>query len=132
MNRAISNYTPTLARRADGFALTCAKCGEDAITLREEADGVHGSQFILTTDSYGVPLWTGEAGQRIAELLAGEKSRELLSYIESLNPGQWEVYCPTCDRIYCQRHRAAQTVWSGGWPDGMRVACPKGHSQRFD
>ena len=108
------------------------ECGEDAITFRVEADGVHGSQFIATTGNYGVPLWTGEVGQHIAELLAGDKSRELVSYIESLNPGQWEVYCPACDRIYCQRHLAAQTVWSGSWPDGMRVACPKGHSRRFD
>ena len=127
-----SAYKPTLVHRADRYALACAECGEDAITFHIEADGVHGSQFILTTGSYGVPVWTGEAGERIAALLAGEKSLELVRYIESLKPGQWEVYCPSCDRIYCQRHLSAQTAWSGSWADGMRVVCPKGHRRRFD
>lgn len=128
----VSNYPPTLMRRTDGFALACAQCGAEAINFRVDAAGVHGSQFLLTTGSYGVPLWAGEAGQRIATLLEEGKSRELVDYIESLNPGQWEVYCPSCDRIYCQLHLAAQTIWSGSWPDGMRVICPNGHSRRFD
>lgn len=132
MNPLFSLHKPALARRSNGFALACRECGDDAITFRVEADGVHGSQFVLTTGNYGVPVWTGEAGERIAALLERGKSRELVRYIDSLNPGQWEVYCPDCNRIYCQRHLSAQTAWSGSWADGMRVTCPKGHRRRID
>ena len=128
----IFRHKPTLVRRSDGFALACAACGKDAITFRVEADGVHGSLFHLGTGDYGTPLWTEEAGQHIARLLTEDKSRELVRYIESLNPGQWEVHCPACDRIYCQEHHAAETVWSGTWAVGMRVTCPKGHRRSID
>lgn len=127
-----SRHKPALVRRADIYALACDECGKDAITFEVRADGVHGSQFQLMSGSYGVELWTGEAGERIAALLEKADGRELVRYIDSLNPGEWEVYCPSCDRIYCQGDLSAETVWSGSWAVGMRVACPKGHRRRFD
>jgi hypothetical protein len=123
---------PRLIRRSGDFALLCSECDDSAITFRIEADGVHCSQFHLMPGNYGVPVWTGAAGLRIAALLAKDKSRALVRYIESLNPGQWEVYCPDCNRIYCQRHLSAESAWSGSWPDGMRLTCPKGHRRRID
>jgi hypothetical protein len=135
--RFLSVRAPEPVRRTDtgGYALPCAACGGDAITLTvEKVSPVLQEQMVVTSLS-PVTVFRSLSGPRMADLLGvldGGDVAAVVKHLRDTQPGGCDVYCPDCDRVYCRTHYAVEAQWSGSWHEATYATCPLGHEHTID
>ena len=121
--------TAGTSSRNGRYELSCAACGEIAVTFQLCEDHVQANSISKVN---ATTRWNGETGRRLAELLAAGSARAVLDFFAAQGPFSCPSYCLECDCVYCRKHYSVEEEWSGTWYTAGYATCPQGHKREFE
>jgi hypothetical protein len=126
---------PVIKRSATVYALPCAVCGADAVTLtRTQVSPAVPEQLVMSSLS-PVTVFRPVTGPRMSDLvtlLEHGDAAAVVRHMRATHPGGCDAYCATCERLYCKAHFAIEAQWSGSWHEATYVTCPLGHEAEIE
>ena len=137
LGRFFSALAPEPVRRTsdEAYAIPCAACGGDAITLTVQRVSPAVQEQLVVTSLSPVTVFRSFAGPRMTDLIAvlnGGDVAAVVRHLRDTQPGGCDAYCPDCDRVYCKTHYAIEAQWSGSWHEATYATCPLGHEHTID
>lgn len=125
-----------VVRTASGaYALPCAACGGDAVTLTLDRVSPVAQEQLVVSSLSPVTVFRSLAGPRMQDLVAVLDAGAVAAVVQHLRqtqPGGCDAYCAECARIYCKEHYAIEAQWSGSWHEATYATCPLGHEHTID
>lgn len=126
---------PVIRRSPDAFAIPCAVCGGEAVTLTvSKVNTAAGEQLVVSSVS-PVTVFRSIAGPRMRDVLAlleAGDTAKVVTHLRTTQPGGCDAWCEACDRVYCRQHYAIEAQWNGSWHEGTFATCPLGHEHDID
>ncbi len=135
--RFLSARAPDRVRTAGAgsFALPCAACDADAVTLMLERVSPKAQEQLVVSSLSPVTVFRSLAGPRMTDLLAvlqGGDVDAVVRHLRDTQPGGCDAYCEPCARLYCKAHYAIEAQWSGSWHEATYATCALGHEHTID
>lgn len=126
---------PIIRRSSEAFAIPCAVCGGEAVTLTISKVGPADADQLVVSSVSPVTVFRSIAGPRMRDVLAllGQSDTvKLVTHLRETQPGGCDAWCEPCDRVYCRQHYAIEAQWNGSWHIGTFATCPLGHEHAID
>jgi hypothetical protein len=124
-----------VVRSPDTFAVPCAICGADAITLaRTRVSAAVQEQLVITSLS-PVTVFRPVSGARMNDLIAlleAGSASAVVRHLRETHPGGCDAWCVDCDRVFCKDHYAIEAQWTGSWHEATYATCALGHVHTID
>lgn len=117
------------------YALPCAACSGDAVTLSVARVGSVAQEQMVVSSLSPVTVFRSLAGPRMADLVAILDAGDVAAVVRHLRevqPGGCDAWCAECGRIYCKAHYAVEAQWSGSWHEATYATCALGHEHTID
>ena len=121
--------------RAGTWALPCAVCDSDAVSMTRTKVGPAEQEQLVITSLSPVTVFrpvTGPRMQDLIVLLDTSDVETIINYLRETQPGGCDAACPECRRLYCRTHYAIEAQWSGSWHEATYATCPLGHEHEID
>lgn len=137
LRRYLAACAPAPVKRTGegAYALPCALCDADAVTLTIQRVVSVGPEQMVVTSLSPVTVFRALAGPRMADLVAildGGGVAAVVQHLRGTQPGGCDAWCAECDRIYCKTHYAVEAQWNGSWHEATFATCPLGHEHTID
>lgn len=137
IERAAANgaTAPVIRHSPESFAIPCAVCGGEAVTLTLSKVSPAGAEQLVVSSVSPVTVFRSMAGPRMHDVLAlvaAGDAAKLVAHLRATQPGGCDAYCERCNRVYCKQHYAIEAQWSGSWHEGTFATCPLGHEHTID
>jgi hypothetical protein len=137
VERAAANgaTAPVIRHSPESFAIPCAVCGGEAVTLTLSKVSPAGAEQLVVSSVSPVTVFRSMAGPRMHDVLAlvaAGDAAKLVAHLRATQPGGCDAYCERCGRVYCKQHYAIEAQWSGSWHEGTFATCPLGHEHTID
>lgn len=118
---------------ANNFQLLCSVCGKPVAEYRMIENSVTKKPMLFYAGPAKTEQYDLSEADAILALLESDSIAALHERVKGpLNEEGIEVYCPKCDRIYCDTHYNLTVEWDQGFYDCARGTCPFGHSRKLD
>jgi len=114
------------------FDLHCSVCGDVAAKISKE-DFYGRTELVYKgiTKRVSLDRYSPEA---IIVLLKNKNISKLHKHVKERKAMEdgLDVYCPTCNKIYCSKHYDTREEWDAGFYDCTYGTCPEGHLRVID
>ncbi|MGO9604116.1 MAG: hypothetical protein ACLQAT_12080 [Candidatus Binataceae bacterium] len=133
-----ASSTPPTARVAkisdEEFRLLCSVCGQPAAGFRIGENSLSKAPVLIYAGPAKRALLARSEAEPIFAMLADDAIAAVHQRVQAdvMMEEGLDVYCPSCDRIYCRAHYAVTEEWDAGFYDCARGTCPFGHTRIID
>lgn len=126
---------PVVRHSASTYALPCAACGADAVTLTRTRVSPTVPEQLVVSSLSPVTVFRPVAGPRmddLIKLLDAGNCAAVIAHMRAAFPAGCDAHCAVCDRVYCKSHVAIEAQWSGSWHEATYVTCSLGHEAEIE
>jgi hypothetical protein len=126
---------PVTKKSATSYALPCAACGADAVTMTLTKITTTSAEQMVVSSLSPVTVFRPMTGPRMADLIAQLNAgvvEWVIKHLRETQAGGCDAWCEQCDRLYCKAHYAVEAQWSGSWHEATYATCPLGHEHEID